>query len=218
MVELALYIIGCVICYFVVICAISYGIMIIGLVCEGIIKAWEKLNSFGRAVFFGTPILIAVYFLFTFIFYTAVPFYLENEIARIISYDVFGIIGYLALIPVGWNYDFRIFSVKNGGILPFVARLVFLLPYLPILYLGFYFKQVFCKLFMTGYNAKWNPHFITNEYYNNARSNYTDTINVHLKDNEVQYEKCTIAADAIAEANEIIKNYNNLAKSYKPRG
>lgn len=159
MIELALYIIGCVIsmalfCYFgaAVLTAIYY-------ICVGIKIAWENLNSFGRAVFFGTPMLVAAYFVFYFIFYTAIPFYLENEVARIISYIVLGVVAYFSLLGIGWCYGNL--KIKNEGVIPLIARIIFLLPYLPLLYVGFYAKQIFCKAFISNNNICWNPHFIT---------------------------------------------------------
>lgn len=205
MVELALYIIGCAIAYFIAIFALSSAIAVIGAILEGIQTAWKNLNSFGRAVFFGGPMLIAAYFLFSFIFYTIVPFYLANEIVRIISYIFLGIVVYLSLIEIGWCEGN--FKVKNLGVIPLIARIIFLLPYMPVLYIGFYIKQIFCKAFISNSYVSWNPHFITREH---KCEPIVYTKREGIKIPEFKYTTNTSASDAMEKANDIIKMYKNF--------
>lgn len=167
MIAIALFVIGTIITIymfsfvFVGACAVLYGVGV------AIQAAWKKLNSLGRAVFFGIPLLVAVYFIFFFIFYILIPFFLVNEVERIFCLSVFGFIAYFGLYFIGWcesKYDTQskcMRSPKRLGVLPLIARIIFLLPYMPVLYVGFYIKQIFCKAFISDSQVCWVPHFIT---------------------------------------------------------
>lgn len=213
MVELVCTLIGLVILYFVGLYVLASVIALIGAICEGIEKAWETLNSFGRAVFFGTPMLVVAYFVFHFIFYTAIPFYLENEIVRIISYIVLGALAYFSLLGIGWRYgDLKI---KNVGVIPLIARIIFLLPYLPLLYVGFYVKQIFCKAFIRNSRICWNPHFITLESKNTYKimgNTYKfHPVNENEDDGFASYNECYDEAMACAKA--IQQKYSDFIKN-----
>lgn len=212
MVELICTLIGLCIIYFVGLYVLAGVIALIGAICEGIEKAWETLNSFGRAVFFGTPMLVVAYFVFYFIFYTAIPFYLENEIARIISYIVLGVLAYFSLLGIGWRYgDLKI---KNVGVIPLIARIIFLLPYLPLLYVGFYVKQFFCKAFIRNSRICWNPHFITLESRNTYKVDGRTYRNFPLGDYDdkafASYNK--VYDDAMASVDTILQKYSDFIK------
>lgn len=217
MIELALTIIGCFILYFLGTYVLGYVlaavIAIIGCICEGIEKAWENLNSFGRAVFFGTPMLVVAYFVFHFIFYTVIPFYLENEIVRIISYIVLAAAAYFSLLGIGWRYgDLKI---KNVGVIPLITRIIFLLPYLPLLYVGFYAKQIFCKAFIRNSRICWNPRFITLEPRNTYKVNghtYTyHPVNEIEDDGFASYNK--IYDETITSVKTIQQEYSDFIKN-----
>lgn len=168
MVELALTIIGGIIAAVfaqLALTAVVYVFAAIGIAIETV---WNKLNSFGRALIFGTPLLAASYGLFYWLFYIVIPYFAKYETARIVLFSILGLVAYLACFGIGWKRD--LFSkcelgIKRKGKFALIARIIAILPFSPIVYLIYYIKEVFGALFITNYKAVWIPGFIFgNEY------------------------------------------------------
>lgn len=165
LINLVLFIIGLVFLYIVGIQILAGIISLFVILYEFLKTCWEKFNSFGKIIFFGTPVLIATYFVFSFIFYTAIPYIAANEYLIDIFLIILCIGTYFSCAIIGWNGGN--IHCKNYGIIPLIARIIFLLPAMPIIYPLYYLKQVFCKAFISNSCFIWNPHFITGDclYY-----------------------------------------------------
>lgn len=136
--------------------------------CRKVCHLWRIFNSFARILFFGVPLTVVSYFVFYGLFYYVFPFFIHSvfpfiayEIIPFFVYNVvgnviLGVVAYLLLMFLGWKYGFA----KKKGVVALIARILVLLPVLPVIYFGYYFCQFFKLMFIKDAKCNFLPTIV----------------------------------------------------------
>lgn len=153
-------IIGIIVFYY----AIGIVIGLIGAIAEAIYDFWEKCNSFGRIVLFGIPLFAIVTTAFYFLIYSvlvpAASFYISH--CNLPEYKLWIQIGaisvlYLSLIPLGWKIGLEdLISGKRVGVICWLARMIVLLPFAPLIITGKFLFETFATAFISKHSFDMN--------------------------------------------------------------
>ena len=143
---------------------LAFIIAVIGAIGEAIAKLWEKCNSFGRIVLFGIPLFAiattAFYFLIYSVLVPAASFYISH--CNLAEYKLWIQIGaisvlYLSLIPLGWKIDLEYgITGKQIGVICWLARMIVLLPFAPLIIIGKFLFESFATAFISKHSFNLN--------------------------------------------------------------
>lgn len=161
-----------------IIAAVGAIFFVIGECIKG---AWEKLNSAGRAVFFGIPLFI----LTTTIFYLVGSFMYNYGFPFVIEYwnwclCVVAVMYYISTWKTGFDENCHCGNYKV------VSRLIATFPFIPVIVLVWAIINGLGKLFVRDYVVYniwkiWNPYL---NYFNYQANYYADNHYNTIKDNQ----------------------------------
>ena len=134
-----------------------YGLFVIGyLICSAICEFYKKLNIAGKIVIFGIP---SVSLIIGAIYGIVLCISSMSNTDFYIYLTIFGIITYFSLACVGWCDNSSI--KKREGKIALICRIIFVMPYLPIIYLIKYVKEFFGFAFIKNYIPNWSADIFT---------------------------------------------------------
>lgn len=163
---------------FVCVLIVSLVLTLIGFGCKSVYefmvelckRFWNNSTTIGKLIVFGIPLSVVSGFVFYGIIYYVAPCVVSNIIPFLVDMfmslmdwimdDFVGklIVGFIierVCIGIGWG-DFE----KRDGRVATVARAIVLLPFLPVIYPGYYLVQLFKAFCIKDSVANFNPHIV----------------------------------------------------------